>query len=134
MATGNNVNLSELNSLSGLTALSLRVSTNQCVRENFVFHKLQRYNIDVNGEAYLFLMAPTFRTLTRTLTIRDFSTSLSAFKELFCNVEKLVLKEVMEHKNIVPNVDEEGLKELTSLELSDCEDLECLIEDRKSVV
>ncbi|XWS08164.1 hypothetical protein CRYUN_Cryun41cG0056900 [Craigia yunnanensis] len=123
----NNVNLSELNSLSGLTALSLRVSTDQCVRENFVFHKLQRYSIDINEE-FLHPQEPTFRTLTRSLKIRDFSTSLSAFEELFSNVEKLVLKEVMEHKNIVPNVDQDGLKELTSLELRFCKDLECLID------
>ncbi|KAK6269682.1 hypothetical protein POUND7_006787 [Theobroma cacao] len=95
----NNANLLELNSLSGLTALTLRVSTDQCSQENFVFPKLQSYNIAVN--TYIRDLAGLS---LRTLRIRDFSFSLNAFKELFCNVE------------------------LTSLELVYCENLECLID------
>ncbi|EOY12407.1 Cc-nbs-lrr resistance protein [Theobroma cacao] len=120
----NNVNLLVLNSLSGLTALTLRVSTHQCSQENFVFPKLQSYNIAVN--TYIEDLAGLS---WRTLRIRDFSSSLNAFKELFCNMEKLTLSDVtMEHKNIVPDVDQRGLKELTSLELIYCENLECLID------
>ncbi|XWS08214.1 hypothetical protein CRYUN_Cryun41cG0060500 [Craigia yunnanensis] len=118
----NNVNLSELNSLPYLTALSLRVSTDQCLQENFVFPKLQRYNIAVNGD-----ITPMEGLNFRTLKINDLS-SLNAFKELFCNVESLVLGDVMEHKNIVPNVDQEVLNELTSLKLRFCKDLECLMD------
>ncbi|KAK6269681.1 hypothetical protein POUND7_006786 [Theobroma cacao] len=120
----NNVNLLELNSLSGLTALTLRVSSHQCSQENFVFPKLQSYNIAVND--YIQDLAGL---RLRTLRIKHFSSSLNAFKELFCNVEDLTLSQVpMEYKNIVPNVDQRGLKELTSLELSFCTHLECLID------
>ena len=121
MTSKNNVNLSEINSLSCLTALSLRVSTSQCFQENFVFPKLQRYMIAVNQDLGLMVGL-------KTLKISDFSSSLSAFKELFCNVEKLTLENVMEQKNIVPNIDQEGLNELTSLKLRSCEDMECLMD------
>ncbi|XP_017979661.1 PREDICTED: probable disease resistance protein At4g27220 [Theobroma cacao] len=127
MTSDNNANLLELNSLTGLTGLALTVSTNQCSQENFVFPKLQSYNIAVS-EYYEGIEVLEGLSL-RTLRIKDFSSSLNAFKELFCNVEKLTLSKVtMEHKNIVPNVDQRGLKELTSLELVYCENLECLFD------
>ncbi|XP_022735672.1 disease resistance protein At4g27190-like [Durio zibethinus] len=119
----NNVNLLELNSLSRLTALSLRVSTAQCFPENFVFPKLQSYIIAAN-ENLQFMQGLKLRTLN----IGSFSYSLSAFKELFCNVEKLNLENVKGHKNIVPNVDPKGLNGLTSLHLGDWDDMECLMD------
>ncbi|XVF77467.1 hypothetical protein PTKIN_Ptkin14bG0046500 [Pterospermum kingtungense] len=119
----NNVNLSELNSLSGLTTVSLNVSDYRCFPENFVFPKLQRYIIVVN-EDLQFTQGLTFRTLR----IDDFSPSLSAFKELFCNVEKLSLKRVEGHKNMVPSMDGKGLNELASLWLEYCRDMEWLMD------
>ncbi|XVF77475.1 hypothetical protein PTKIN_Ptkin14bG0047000 [Pterospermum kingtungense] len=131
----NNLNLSELNSLSGLTALSLRVSSHLCFPENFLFPKLERYNIIfLTKERYNIRVMeredPEFmKGLTfRTLRIKDFSSSFSAFKELFCNVEKLKLRNVREHKNIVPSIDQKGLNELTSLKLESCEDMEWLMD------
>lgn len=123
MTSKNVVNLSELRTLSGLTALSLRVSTGQCFPENFVFPKLQSYIIVDNGDL------PAMPGLTfRILKIDDCPSSLSAFKELFRNVEKLTLNKVLGHENIVPKVDVKGLNGLTSLELSNWDDMECLVD------
>ncbi|TYH74849.1 hypothetical protein ES332_D05G432000v1 [Gossypium tomentosum] len=119
----NNLNLLELKSLSRLTALSLRLSTNQIPLEDFVLPKLQRYAI--NREAF------------RTLDIQDFSSSLSAFNNLFFNVEELNLRNVGGQKNIVPSIDEMGVNELTSLQLKSCNDMEFLIDtknDQESTV
>ncbi|XVF77469.1 hypothetical protein PTKIN_Ptkin14bG0046700 [Pterospermum kingtungense] len=121
----NNVNSSELKSLRGLTALSLDVSTHQCFLENFVFPKLRRYVISVNGTVG-FLEGLTIRTLR----IVNFSSSFNSFKELFCNVETLVLSEVREHKNIVPSIDKKGLNELIFLQLKYCKDMEYLMDTR----
>ncbi|XVF03889.1 hypothetical protein REPUB_Repub05bG0032100 [Reevesia pubescens] len=125
----NNVNISEVNSLSRLTALSLRVSTDQCCQKNYVFPKLQRYNIAVNEDVDMDKVLLT----VRTLKINEFSSSsLSVFENLFCNMETLSLENiVMEHKNLVPNVDHRGLNELTSLELAFCKDLEYLIDTKQ---
>ncbi|TYJ38838.1 hypothetical protein E1A91_A04G021200v1 [Gossypium mustelinum] len=122
--TKNNLNLLELKSLSRLTALSLRLSTNQISREDFVFPKLQRYaivgkNYSSNREAF------------RTLDIQDFSSSLSAFNNLFCNVEELNLRNIGGQKNIVPSIDEMGVNELTSLQLESCNDMEFLIDTKR---
>ncbi|KAB1670391.1 hypothetical protein ES319_1Z171400v1 [Gossypium barbadense] len=124
--TKNNLNLLELKSLSRLTALSLRLSTNQIPLEDFVLPKLQRYaivvgeNYGINREAFI-----------RTLDIQDFSSSLSAFNNLFCNVEALNLRNVGGQKNIVPSIDEMGVNELTSLRLKSCNDMEFLIDTKK---
>ncbi|MFQ6656589.1 hypothetical protein Gotur_026629 [Gossypium turneri] len=103
----NNLNLLELKSLSCLTALSLRLSTNQIPLEDFVLPKLQR-RLDIN----------------------DFSSSLSAFNNLFCNVEELKLRNVGGQKNIVPSIAEMRVNELTSLQLKSCNDMEFLIDTK----
>ncbi|XP_022733499.1 uncharacterized protein LOC111287304 isoform X2 [Durio zibethinus] len=109
----NNVNLSELNSLSRLTVLSLKVSPTRCFPENFVFPKLQSYIIFVDASVE-FMRGPNFRALQ----IID-PTSFSAYKELFCNVEIFALENAMGHKNIVHIVDPEGLNaSLQSLKIA----------------
>ncbi|TYH74835.1 hypothetical protein ES332_D05G430800v1 [Gossypium tomentosum] len=116
----NNLNLLELKSLSRLTAL--RLSTTHIPLEDFVLPKLQRYAIAV-GEDY-----SINREAFRTLDIQDFSSSLSAFNNLFCNVEALSLRNVGGQKNIVPSIDKMGVNELTSLQLESCNDMEFLID------
>ncbi|KAA3452956.1 putative disease resistance protein [Gossypium australe] len=118
-----NINLLELNSLSRLSALSLDISTNQFSQEDFVFPKLQRYNIAVGG--LKFIIEEEELTIRR-LRIENFSSSLSAFKNLFCNVGELKLKIVSGLKNIVPSIGKKVLNELTSLELDSCDDMEFL--------
>ncbi|KAG8492629.1 hypothetical protein CXB51_010019 [Gossypium anomalum] len=124
VTNNNNINLLELNSLSRLTALSLKLSTNQFSQENFVFPKLQRYNIDVSGYNFSFEEALTIKRLR----IHNFSFSLSAFKNLFYNVRELKLSSVSGLKNIVPSIEKKALNELTSLELDSCDDMEFLID------
>ncbi|KAG8492621.1 hypothetical protein CXB51_010044 [Gossypium anomalum] len=104
----NSFNLLELNLLSRLTALSLFLSTNQFSQEDFVFPKLQRYDILIEN--------------------RKLSSLLSAFKNLFCNVKKLELNFGSGLKNILPSIGKKVLNELTSLELYFCYDMEFLID------
>ncbi|MFQ6641852.1 hypothetical protein Gotur_015961, partial [Gossypium turneri] len=66
----------------------------------------------------------------RTLDIQNFSSSLSAFNNLFCNVEALSLRNVGGQKNIVPSIDEMGVNELTYLYLESCNDMEFLIDKK----
>ncbi|MBA0625396.1 hypothetical protein Godav_010597, partial [Gossypium davidsonii] len=101
--------------------VSLRLSTNHFSQEYFVLPKLQRYAIVVN-DYIRYLESLTFRALT----IKNFSSSLSAFNHLFCNVEKLKLGNVSGQKNIVPSIGKMGINELTSLELESCKDMEFL--------
>ncbi|TYJ38839.1 hypothetical protein E1A91_A04G021300v1 [Gossypium mustelinum] len=119
----NNINLLELNSLSRLTTLSVELSTIQFSQKGFVFPKLQRYVIFVNSYMSI-LKVPNIRKLR----IENFSSSLSAFNDLFCNVEKLKLRMVSGLKNIVPSIGKKVLNELTSLKLDSCNDMEFLID------
>ncbi|TYG71928.1 hypothetical protein ES288_D05G438500v1 [Gossypium darwinii] len=107
-----NINLLELNSLSRLTALSVILSTNQISQEYFV------------DDCYTYLKAQTLKTVT----IANFSSSLTAFNNLFCNVKKLKLRNVSGQKNIVPSIGKTGVNELTSLKLASCKDMEFLID------
>ncbi|XVE50310.1 hypothetical protein DITRI_Ditri01bG0151700 [Diplodiscus trichospermus] len=52
----------------------------------------------------------------------------SKAKGLICIAKKIEMDRVMYHKNLIPNVDPEGLNELTSLKLKDGNGLECLID------
>ncbi|PPR95512.1 hypothetical protein GOBAR_AA25153 [Gossypium barbadense] len=52
---------------------------------------------------------------------------LSAFKESFSGSKHLQLSEI-EDQNLVPEANREGLNGLTSLELSQCKDLDCLVD------
>ncbi|KAH1063295.1 hypothetical protein J1N35_028282 [Gossypium stocksii] len=115
----NNINLLELNSLSRLTALSLRFSTEQFSQEDFIFPKLQRYNIVLGEYNIKFQEGLTIRRLR----IKNFSSSLSAFKNLFCNVGKLELSNISGLKNIVSSIGKRVLNELTFLELHSCKDM-----------
>ncbi|KAH1063236.1 hypothetical protein J1N35_028223, partial [Gossypium stocksii] len=114
-----NINLLELKPLSRLTALSCY--TCEIPQEDFVFPKLQRYSISVNGLCCYFERA-------RALDIRDFSSSFSVFNNLFCNAKEMRLINVGGQKNIVPSIDEMGVNELTFLLLGSCNDMEFLID------
>ncbi|XVE80367.1 hypothetical protein DITRI_Ditri14bG0134200 [Diplodiscus trichospermus] len=96
--------LSEVCFLPRLTHLSLQVSS-ECIPENFVFPKLQRYNIVVYERSF-----STYPWLkySRRLTITKFS--LTAFEELFCNVELLDLSEITDLEYLIDTTKEKGPK------------------------
>ncbi|KAK5844323.1 hypothetical protein PVK06_000459 [Gossypium arboreum] len=52
---------------------------------------------------------------------------LSAFKDSFKTSKQLQLKSIEDH-NLVPEAKEDGLNGVTSLELLNCKDLECLVD------
>ncbi|XVE91746.1 hypothetical protein REPUB_Repub01dG0037800 [Reevesia pubescens] len=116
-----NASLSELNSLSRLTALSLNVCSKYFPR-GFAFSKLERYGIFINRWNY-----GSYPT-SRTLQIKG--CPLEAFKELFSNVEDLTLDGIIGYKDLnIPILDQgQGLNKLISLGLQDCKDIECLID------
>ncbi|KAA3452946.1 putative disease resistance protein [Gossypium australe] len=82
---------------------------------------VSRYDINVGGQDFSFEEALTIRRLR----IVNFSSSLSAFKNLFCNVGKLKLNN-FGLKIIVSRIGKKVLNELTSPELNSCDDMEFL--------
>ncbi|TYI96112.1 hypothetical protein E1A91_D01G047500v1, partial [Gossypium mustelinum] len=53
---------------------------------------------------------------------------LSAFKDSFKTSKQLRLSKIDQDHNLVPEANEDGLNGATSLQLGDCEDLECLVD------
>ncbi|KAA3452954.1 putative disease resistance protein [Gossypium australe] len=100
---------------------------------NFPPKLVSRYDIFVGEFSFSFDEALT----VRRLRIENFSSSLSAFKNLFCNVRKLKLRMVNGLKNIVSSIGKKVLNELTSLKLESCDDMEFLTDitrDQGSIV
>ncbi|XVE80460.1 hypothetical protein DITRI_Ditri14bG0141400 [Diplodiscus trichospermus] len=118
----NNASLSELNSLPRLAVLSLRVRS-LTFPDGFVFPTLKRDDIAINE--YCSNNHPTPRSL------RIKAVSLHAFKELFWNIEYISLDRIVGCQNLVPTLDQEGLSKLTSLTLTSCDEMECLVDTRK---
>ncbi|KAG8491508.1 hypothetical protein CXB51_014866 [Gossypium anomalum] len=62
------------------------------------------------------------------LFLLDFEVRLSTFKESFSSAKHLEVHYAIEDHNLVPDAKGDGLNGLTSLQLRDCKDLECLVD------
>ncbi|TXG66992.1 hypothetical protein EZV62_008267 [Acer yangbiense] len=117
-----NASLSELNKLSHLVIVALSISS-KCLPQDFAFQNLIRYEIRVNANARM--SYPT----TTTLRIKNVEmTAFFAFKALFQTAEHLELEGINGCQNVVPNIDQRGLKLLNSLQLKNVPELEYIID------
>ncbi|XP_031254079.1 probable disease resistance protein At4g27220 isoform X2 [Pistacia vera] len=116
-----NARLSEINCLSRLAILYLKINS-KCLPKDFAFPKLSRYEIVVNKTSRSSESA-------KALIIADIDATLltALFKALYHSVEHLSLERVTGCQNILPSIDQKGLK-LNTLHVSDCKDLKCMID------
>ncbi|XP_031287007.1 disease resistance protein At4g27190-like [Pistacia vera] len=114
--------LLEVNCLSRLAVLYLKIHS-KCLPQDFAFSELSRYKIFVN-ETY------GSSESSKALIIADIDATLltALFKALYHSVEYLSLKRVTCCQNILPSIDQKGLKKLNTLEVRDCKDLKCMID------
>ncbi|KAH9657282.1 putative disease resistance protein [Citrus sinensis] len=109
-----------------------------CLPNDFSFPKLQRYGIMEVGALYdtdrWTRCLDAFDRGTRCLIIENNhpKATLGIFSALYQNLEILYLSGVTGCHNIVPSIDERGLNELTILHVTDCKDLECIMDASKS--
>ncbi|XVF70621.1 hypothetical protein PTKIN_Ptkin11bG0177600 [Pterospermum kingtungense] len=97
--------LSELYSLSRLTQLSLKWLSPGCIPNEFVFPPLQRYDIVVRDDLWFPNYNPYWRS-SRRRRLAMKKSSLNTFKKLFCNVEELVLNDIMDSLEYLINATE----------------------------
>ncbi|XP_031286953.1 disease resistance protein At4g27190-like isoform X2 [Pistacia vera] len=118
-----NARLSEVNDLPRLAVLYLKINS-KCLPKDFAFSKLSRYQIHVNKSIHGYLES------SKALKIADIDATLltALFKALYHSVEHLSLERVTGCQNILPSIDQKGLKKLNTLWVSDCEDLKCMID------
>ncbi|KAJ0044618.1 hypothetical protein Pint_04141 [Pistacia integerrima] len=124
---GSNASLSELNSLSNLVVLFLKINA-KCLSGDlgFICNKLIRYDICVGNTGSKFYRVSESRK--RALTVKDIEVaSLITFKSLYHTLEYLCLKGVTGCDSILPSIDKGELK-LISLVLEDCKDVKCIID------
>ncbi|KAJ0088135.1 hypothetical protein Patl1_33132 [Pistacia atlantica] len=117
-----NARLSEVNYLPCLAVLYLKINS-KCLPKDFAFSKFSRYKIYVN-RTY------SYSESSKALIIGDIDATLltALFKALYHSVEHLSLEGVTGCQNILPSIDQKGLKKLNALEVRDCEDLKCMID------
>ncbi|XVF77482.1 hypothetical protein PTKIN_Ptkin14bG0047700 [Pterospermum kingtungense] len=95
--------LSELKSLLRLNALAMHANS-LCLPKDFVFPKLQRHKISIN-QCFDY-------SYPRSRSLKITRSSLSPFKELFCNIEYLDLDAIVGHQRLVPSLDQGALNKL----------------------
>jgi hypothetical protein len=134
---GMNASLTELNSLSHLAVLSLKIPKVECIPRDFVFPRLLKYDI-VLGDRDYYYSERVYPTSTR-LYLRDISaTSLNAktFEQLFPTVSQIVFMRVKGLRNIVLSSDQmtthghgsqkDFFQRLESVQVSACGDIRTL--------
>ncbi|GAY60970.1 hypothetical protein CUMW_206190 [Citrus unshiu] len=100
-----------------------------CLPKDFSFQKLQRYRIsEVDSFGYEIDRGTRYLSIEKNHP----KATLVIFSALYPELENLYLKRVRCCHNIVPSIDERGLNELTVLDVTDCKDLECIMDAYKS--
>ncbi|XP_031268608.1 disease resistance protein At4g27190-like isoform X2 [Pistacia vera] len=118
-----NARLSEVNYLPCLAVLYLKINS-KCLPKDFAFSELSRYEICVNRSSY------GYSESSKALRIANIDATLltALFKALYHSVEHLNLEQVTGCQNILPSIDQKGLKKLNTLEVIRCKDLKCMMD------
>ncbi|TYH21486.1 hypothetical protein ES288_A04G048100v1 [Gossypium darwinii] len=114
--------LSELNLLPKLVVISLDISSKH-LPDGFVFRRLWSFDFCIGIKRGSF-------PISRSLRINK---SVDACKQLFEDVESLLLNGVKGHPNLIPSLDL-GFSKLISLHLRGCKSMKCLIDASKQKV
>jgi hypothetical protein len=126
-----NASLQEVNSLSQLAVLSLRIPQVECIPRDFVFPRLHKYDI-ILGNYYSSTGDPVgYPTSTRLFLGSISATSLNAntFEQLFPTVSQIVFKRVVGLENIINSLSQfsgqrkGSLQRLEFVDVDGCEDI-----------
>ncbi|XP_011010323.1 PREDICTED: probable disease resistance protein At4g27220 [Populus euphratica] len=125
---GMNASLTELNSLSQLAVLSLRIPKVECIPRDFVFpDSLRKYGIILaNAKEYYTMFRDRYPT-----TLILFGTSLNAkiFEQLFLRkLESVEVRDCADVSTLFPARLRQGLKNLKEVIVDSCESLEEVFE------
>ncbi|XP_031254998.1 disease resistance protein At4g27190-like isoform X2 [Pistacia vera] len=123
-----NARLSEVNYLPCLAVLYLKINS-KCLAKDFAFSELSSYEIFVNQRLTSGLSVGYPEESSKALRIAHIDATLmtALFKALYHSVEYLSLERVT-GQNILPSIDQNGLKKLNTLVVRDCSDLKCMID------
>ncbi|KAJ6314015.1 hypothetical protein OIU78_017633 [Salix suchowensis] len=133
---GMNASLTELNLLSHLTVLSLKIPRVECIPRDFVFPRLLKYDIMLGNGGYLTTEHPTS---TRLLYLSDISAAsliAKTFEQLFPTVSQICFIDVDGLENIALSSDQmtshghgsqkDFFQSLEDVEVKRCRDIHTL--------
>uniref|UniRef100_A0A3N7FA03 Disease resistance protein At4g27190-like leucine-rich repeats domain-containing protein n=1 Tax=Populus trichocarpa TaxID=3694 RepID=A0A3N7FA03_POPTR len=125
---GMNARLTELNSLSQLAVLSLRIPKVECIPRDFVFpDSLRKYHIILgNANAYPRMFRDRYPT---SLILVGTSLNAKTFEQLFLHkLESVEVRDCGDVFTLFPARLRQGLKNLRRVEIEDCKSLEEVFE------
>ncbi|RQO86162.1 hypothetical protein POPTR_001G446650v4 [Populus trichocarpa] len=135
---GMNASLTELNSLSHLAVLSLKIPKVECIPKDFVFPRLLEYDIVLGDRYYLFYKKHTASTRLYLGDINAASLNAKTFEQLFPTVSHIDFWRVESLKNIVLSSDQmtthghwsqkDFFQRLEHVEVSACGDIRTLFQ------
>ncbi|KAI4356285.1 hypothetical protein L6164_000317 [Bauhinia variegata] len=117
--------LAELDDLTRLTTLEIFIPDQRMVPKDLVLERLQRYHITVGID-----FPVRFHNISRRLEL-NLSTSIQLWenvKRLLDNVETLVLEDLKGAKNVVPEINVQGMPQLKKLFVSSSDEIQTIIE------
>ncbi|KAF8388601.1 hypothetical protein HHK36_027278 [Tetracentron sinense] len=118
-----NASLAELQSLPRLAILSVYIPNVKCFPKDFLPPNLIRFDISIGSN-----WQSSLRPSTRQLTLVDTQIPLTdGIKVLLERTEKLLLGDIKGLRNILLDINREGLNGLKSLQISDCDEIEYFI-------
>jgi hypothetical protein len=135
---GMNASLTELNSLSHLAVLSLKIPKVECIPKDFVFPRLLEYDIVLGDRYYLFYKKHTASKRLYLGDINAASLNAKTFEQLFPTVSYIEFWGVEGLKNIVLSSDQmtthghgsqkDFFQRLEHVEVSACGDIRTLFQ------
>ncbi|KAI4356280.1 hypothetical protein L6164_000313 [Bauhinia variegata] len=139
-----NASLAELNDLTRLTALEIFIPDDRMLPKELVLERLQRYEITIGRDlpGMVSIISRMFRSRMFCNTSRMFgntsrklelnlSTSIHLWKNvkrLLDNVETLLLEHLKGAKNVVPEINVQGMPQLKEFTLSSSEEMQTVVE------
>ncbi|KAI4356993.1 hypothetical protein L6164_000971 [Bauhinia variegata] len=127
-----NASLAELNDLTRLITLEIFIPDQRMLPKELVLERLQRYHITI-GRDFLG-MSPIrsrmFRNTSRKLEL-NLSTSIHLWeyvRRLLDNVEILLLEHLKGAKNVVPEINVQGMPQLKEFTLSSSQEMQTIVE------
>ncbi|KAI9403496.1 hypothetical protein POPTR_001G433466v4 [Populus trichocarpa] len=123
---GMNASLTELNSLSQLAVLSLRIPKVECIPRDFVFPSLLKYDLMLGNTTKYY--SNGYPTSTR-LILGGTSLNAKTFEQLFLHkLEFVEVRDCGDVFTLFPARLQQGLKNLRRVEIEDCKSVEEVFE------
>uniref|UniRef100_A0A3N7EF89 Disease resistance protein At4g27190-like leucine-rich repeats domain-containing protein n=1 Tax=Populus trichocarpa TaxID=3694 RepID=A0A3N7EF89_POPTR len=121
-----NASLTELNSLSQLAVLSLRIPKVECIPRDFVFPSLLKYDLMLGNTTKYY--SNGYPTSTR-LILGGTSLNAKTFEQLFLHkLEFVEVRDCGDVFTLFPARLQQGLKNLRRVEIEDCKSVEEVFE------